>query len=258
MMNLKDWKITTPQEEGFFEIVSPTSNDCQALYFYRLNLAKGNTYNLDSGALEMNAALIKGKAKIKSDLLDDSIEKLDSFYIPGQTKVKISAEDDSIFYIGGAICEGKGEQFLRKFNLELPLGEIHQIHGSGVAEREVFFTLNPEISASRLICGYTWGKIGGWTSWPPHQHEEHLEEIYCYFDMPQSNYGFHISYLETGKISDSEVHVVKEGDVVLAPKGYHPTVATPKTQNIYFWILAALDSNSRRYDLAIPDPNFTK
>jgi 5-deoxy-D-glucuronate isomerase len=45
-------------------------------------------------------------------------------------------------------------------------------------------TVNPEAPASRLIAGWTFGRPGGRTSWPPHQHEQDLEEVYAYFDMP--------------------------------------------------------------------------
>ena len=42
--------------------------------------------------------------------------------------------------------------------------------------------------------------------------------------------------------------------MVLAPRGYHPTVAMPGTTNAYFWALAAFNNESRRYDLAVSDP----
>lgn len=256
-MNLNNWKIVTPREKGFFEVVAPGRNDCRVLYFYRLNLTSGQKYTLKSGKLELNAALIKGETELKSDFFNEFLEKLDSFYLPGGAEVELTATVDSVFYIGGAVCEGKGRPFFRKYQKDLPLGDIRQIHGKGAGEREVFMTLNPEMPASRLICGYTWGKFGGWTSWPPHQHEKHLEEIYCYFDMPDYDSGFHLSYLESGKIGASHFHAVKDGDVVLAPRGYHPTVASPKTRNTYFWILVAFTPESRRYDLAEADPYLT-
>lgn len=253
-MNLQNWQISTPREKGFFEVVKPGQNDCKVLHFFRLNLSGGERFTLKSDQLELNAALVKGKADLKSVYFNVSLEKLDSFYLPGEAEVQLTAIQDSVFYIGGAAFEGIGSPFFRKYQKDLPLGEIHQIHGSGAGEREVFMTLNPETPASRLICGYTWGKPGGWTSWPPHQHEKHLEEVYCYFDMPDAACGFHLSYLEPGQFGSSHFHPVKDGDLVLAPRGYHPTVASPKTRNTYFWILAAFTPESRRYDLAEADP----
>jgi 5-deoxy-glucuronate isomerase len=45
--------------------------------------------------------------------------------------------------------------------------------------------------------------------------------------------------------------------VALADHGYHPTVATPGTRNIYFWVLAALDPSKRSYKKAVTDKYFT-
>lgn len=166
----------------------------------------------------------------------------------------IEAEADCVFYIGASVDEGYGTPFFRAFNLHLPLGEIHQIHGKGVGQREVFMTLNQEIQASRLIAGLTWGGNGAWTSWPPHQHEADLEEIYCYFDMDEPHFGLHLSYTAPGDVDNIVAHPVKSGSMVLAPRGYHPTVASPGTRNAYFWVLAAHSHESRGYDLAVLDP----
>ena len=166
----------------------------------------------------------------------------------------IEAQAACVFYIGASVDEGYGTPFFRAFNPRLPLGEIHQIHGKGVGQREVFMTLNQEIQASRLIAGLTWGGNGAWTSWPPHQHEADLEEIYCYFDMDEPHFGLHLSYTAPGDVDNIVAHPVKSGSMVLAPRGYHPTVASPGTRNAYFWVLAAHSHESRSYDLAVLDP----
>lgn len=251
---MEGWYISSPDETGFHACVQPKIQDCNAVHIYRLNLNQGEVYELQSGKLEMNPVLLSGMAKITIGDIEEKMVKLDSFYITGGTVVRIEAIEDCIFYIGAAVCEGYGKTFFRKFNKDLPLGEIHQIHGHGTGQREVFFTLNPEVEASRLLCGLTWGGEGAWTSWPPHQHEMDLEEVYCYFDMDAPKFGFHISYLNSGEVEDITAHVVRSGSMVLAPAGYHPTVASPGTKNTYFWVLAAHSHSSRRYDLAVLDP----
>lgn len=254
--DLKKWNILSSDSYGLHKCISPDTNDCNVVNIFRLNIKKGDNFELKSENLEMNAALIKGKVEVHHDQFNEEMNKLDSFYVPGNSKVQIQALDDSIFYIGAAICEGYGKAFLRKFNKDLPLGEIHQIHGEGVYAREVFFTLNPEVPSSRLLCGLTWGNNGGWTSWPPHQHEKDLEEVYCYFDMDYPKFGMHLSYLDSGDTKNLVAHVVNTGSMILAPRGYHPTVASPIARNTYFWVLVAHSHESRRYDLAKPDPKF--
>lgn len=253
---MKTWRVQSPDSLGWHAVVEPNTSASKVSYIYRLNLAKGQEHTIQSGKLEMNAVLIQGKAKVSHPAFAESMNQFDSFYIPGNEEVLVTAEEDLIFYVGAGECEGVGKAFFRLFDLSIPLGEIHQIHGHGSGAREVMFTLNPEVPASRLLCGLTWGGDGGWTSWPPHQHERDLEEVYCYFDMPEPHFGFHVSYLETGKIEDGVFHKVNSGTFVQAPKGYHPTVSSPGTKNAYFWVLVAFTPESRRYDLAMPDPSY--
>jgi len=251
---MRTWRVQSPNEDGFYEVISPEKSDCRAVYIFRLNLSAGKSYVIESKQLEMNGAVIAGAAKLSGCGLDDTLCKLDSFYIPAQSALTVSAQEDLIMYIGGAVYDGIGEAFIRHFDSTLPLGDLHQIHGAGVFEREVFFTLEPQRPASRLLGGLTWGGNGAWTSWPPHQHEKDLEEVYCYFDMDAPHMGLHISYLESGKEQEAVVHPVHSGTMVLAPRGYHPTVAAPGTRNAYFWVLAAFNHQSRRYDLSVNDP----
>lgn len=253
---MEGWKINSSNLEGLHKCIQPGVQDCKVAHIYRLNLKKGSSYLLESGELEMNPVLLSGKAGVSCEAFQEEMDALDSFYITGGMSVEIKASEDCSFYIGGAVCEGYGKPFFRKFDKSLPLGEIHQIHGRGAGQREVFFTLNPEMESSRLLCGLTWGGDGAWTSWPPHQHEKDLEEVYCYFDMDEPHFGFHISYLRSGGVEDIVTHVVRSGSLVLAPQGYHPTVASPGTKNTYFWVLAAHSHESRRYDLAVLDPVF--
>jgi 5-deoxy-glucuronate isomerase len=111
--------------------------------------------------------------------------------------------------------------------------------------------LNQETPASRLINGFTWGAPGMWTSWPPHQHSAHLEEVYCYFDIPAPQFALHISSRNAGEVE--AVHPVRTGSCVVIPEGYHPTVGTPGVRSSYFWVMGAHSQESRRYDLAKAD-----
>ena len=197
--DMENWAVQSPEEPGFHAVVTPDKSSCKEAWIYRLNLNKGDSHTLKSGRLEMHPVLCEGAAVLSgnSALEGVRLEKYDSFYIPGETDVIITAQEDCFFYVAAAVCEGYGEIFVRKFDPSLPIGDIHQIHGEGTGRREVMFTLAPQDKASRLLCGFTWGGEGTWTSWPPHQHEADLEEVYCYFDMPKPHFGFHISYLKS-------------------------------------------------------------
>ncbi len=248
-----NWHKKSIDMPGWYHVVSTQKGDTKVAEMFRLNLEKGKQHILSSGNLEMNAVVVKGDIKIDGCGMVDILSLTDSFYIPGNSTVMITAESDCSVYIGAALCEGYGKPFIRKMDKTLPIGDIHQIHGEGSGSREVMFTLAPKDAASRLICGITWSGDGAWTSWKPHQHEKDLEEVYCYFDM--DGYGLHYSYNTNECFGDLETYPVRNGSMVIAPHGYHPTCAIPGSRNVYLWVLAAHSHDSRSYELAVTDPN---
>ncbi len=250
-----NWKYASPEIQGLHTVVSPANSDLKTTWGFRLNLDAGSEYLLVNDLLELNGAIIMGKASLQLDAASYVLSERDSFYLPGNHHIKILAISNLIVFIGGAPCEGKGKFMVRRYDLTLPLGNIHQIHGRPPFQREVFMTISQEDPGSRLICGITEGEQGQWTSWPPHQHSNDLEEIYCYFDIPKPKFALHLSSRFQGEIE--EVYPVSTGDFVIVPEGYHPTVGMPGVKSCYFWIMAAFTEKSRRYDLAVNDPNFT-
>lgn len=249
-----NWKYTSPEKEGFHAVITPDNSACLVTWIFRLNLLKGNSYTLSDEKLELNGLVFDGHVKLIHDGEVSNLNKLDSFYLPAGVNVEIIAGEDCSIYFGGSFCEGKGKFFTRKFNLTLPLGDIHQIHGVPPYKREVFMTIAQEDEGSRLICGITLGDPGLWTSWPPHQHTKDLEEAYCYFDIPRPKSAFHMCSRKSGKFEF--VHPVSTGDCIIVPEGYHPTCGMPGVKSCYFWVMAAHSPDRRRYDLAVNDPAF--
>lgn len=252
LLDPRNWHYPSTADPGIQLIVSPYNSACAATWAYRLNLNSGDSFDLSHRDLELNGAVIAGSISLEHGKeASHSLYKLDSFYLPAGDEVRIRAAEDTVIYIGGARYYGIGSYFIRRYEPDMPLGEVHQIHGQPPYEREVFMTVNQEVPASRLIDGFTWGSDGMWTSWPPHQHSADLEEVYCYFDLKRPHFALHLSSRVAGKVE--AVHPVSSGDFVVVPEGYHPTVATPGSRSSYFWIMAAHSAESRRYDLAKSD-----
>lgn len=265
MLNAEDrkriegWRFQSPEAPGLHPVIVAEEADCKAISVFRLNLPKGARQVIESGAREVHPVMMEGSARVVSGpFAGRAMTRFDSFYLPAGTACELEATADCVLYIAAAPFDGIGVPSFRAYDATLPIGDIHQIHGAGAGRREVMFTLDPDTPASRLICGLTWGGEGAWTSWPPHQHENDLEEAYCYFDMPAPDFGFHLSYLQSDGVADAVAHRVSSGTMVLAPRGYHPTVASPNLRNAYFWALAALRPESRRYDLAVADPAYAR
>ena len=251
------WNAKTTKEYGMQVAISPGLQECEFTHINRLNLKSGESYTLESKEFEMCISMIIGSGHIAvEEKFQNDMKKLDCCYLSGNAKCEIKAYDDCSFYIAFAKYEGVGESAFINFDINAPMGRFREIHGEGVFKREVFLMLDEKLPASRLMCGYTFGSDAGWTSWPPHEHATTLEETYCYFDMPAPQLGYQLTYIEENGLSNAIAHPVKEGNMVVFPKGYHPTVSTPGTCNNYMWVLVANKPEYRKFGVYNIDKNY--
>lgn len=59
-----------------------------------------------------------------------------------------------------------------------------------------------------------------------------LEEMYVYFAMPAPAFGIQLVYND---VHEPElVTVIRDGDAVLMPSGYHPIVSVPGIASVFF------------------------
>ncbi|MEO6911799.1 MAG: 5-deoxy-glucuronate isomerase [Edaphobacter sp.] len=131
------------------------------------------------------------------------------------------------------------------------------IHPGNSSKREIFIMLGNNVQAGRLVVGVISSLPGNWTSWPPHEHAAMLEEIYVFFDMPEPAFGLQLVY--TDAITTAEVEVVREGDAVLLPEGYHPNVAIPGSALNFVWMMAAhREVEDRQWGVVKVDPRYAQ
>jgi 5-deoxy-glucuronate isomerase len=105
-----------------------------------------------------------------------------------------------------------------------------EVRGSGNATRQINHILPPEFAAHRLLIVEVFTPAGSWSSFPPHKHdaldeprEVILEEVYAYRVSRPEGFGLQRVYTRDGELD--EAYVVRDGDAVLVPRGYHPFVA---------------------------------
>jgi 5-deoxy-glucuronate isomerase len=83
-----------------------------------------------------------------------------------------------------------------------------------------------------------------------------LEEAYLYIDMPAPSFGVQLVY--TNPQEPELAAVVREGDVVLMPKGYHPNVAAPGNSINFLWMMAAnREDVDRQYGVVNVQPEYS-
>ena len=127
--------------------------------------------------------------------------------------------------------------------------------GASAQQRSVSVTIGKNVDAGRLLLGFTVSEPGNWTSWPPHEHAKMLEEMYVFFDMPAPAYGIQLIYNNTEY--PELVTVVRDGDAVAIPAGYHPNVSVPGHRITFLWALAAhREKEDRVYGVVNVQPAF--
>ena len=115
--------------------------------------------------------------------------------------------------------------------------------GRDTYAREVHDIFVTDGHAQRLMVGETFNPPGNWSSYPPHKHdgrdgEPVLEEVYYFRIAPAQGFGQQLLYTSDG---ECVAHVVRDGDAVLLPYGYHPVSAPPGYRLYYLWAMAGAE-----------------
>jgi 5-deoxy-glucuronate isomerase len=126
----------------------------------------------------------------------------------------------------------------------LPAGAIvPERRGYGDIERTIHPILMGEGEAESLLVTEVQTPAGHWSSYPPHKHdrdalpeESYLEETYYHRIDPAR--GFAVQRVYTDDRSLDEAMAVRNGEVVLVPRGYHPVGVPPGYRSYYLNVMA--------------------
>jgi len=92
---------------------------------------------------------------------------------------------------------------------------------------------------------------GGWTAWPPHEHAEKREEVYVYFNMGNA---FGVQCVYDDMDNPYDVTMIRDGDLISIPKGYHPNVGCPAGKISYIYCMVSKIPGDRNFmDLKIQE-----
>jgi len=148
-----------------------------------------------------------------------------ALYLPPSSSIEISATTAA--ELAFAWCPARA---LYPARLITPSDIEVELRGGGNATRQINPIMPPAFPADRLLITEVFTPSGNWSSYPPHKHDVHnppdevdLEETYYYkIDKPE---GWAIQRVYTADRRIDETMVVRDGELVLVPEGYHPVVA---------------------------------
>jgi 5-deoxy-glucuronate isomerase len=210
----------------------------------------------DTGHLETGLVCLRGSGTVHTNSQSFALERLDSLYVPRESSIKVTPGPGGcdLAEIAAPVSHTYPVQHVKFADVQNDPG-LRFNAGKETNQREVNVLIGKNVDAGRIMAGVTFSAPGNWTSWPPHEHAAMLEEAYLFIDMPAPAFGLQLVYTDA---RDPELAtIVREGDVVLMPQGYHPNVAAPGGSINFLWMMAAnREREDRKYGVVNVQPEF--
>ncbi|MFP7732114.1 5-deoxy-glucuronate isomerase [Priestia aryabhattai] len=238
----------TADSDGNVLSITPESAGWEYIGFEVYSLKKGQTLKKNTENQEVCIVILTGKSNVstKEEKWENIGQRMDIFEKIPPYSVYVSNDDhyevEAVTDLEIAVCAapGKGTYPARLITPE-DVGAEHR--GAGNIARQVHNILPEQKPADSLLVVEVFTPEGNWSSYPPHKHdqdnlphESYLEETYYHKVNP--GHGFAIQRVYTDDQSLDETMVIKDGDAVLVPKGYHPVSAPPGYEVYYLNAMA--------------------
>jgi 5-deoxy-glucuronate isomerase len=247
----------TAAKKGRTLSMSPEQHPVRLLRYGRIILeADDPAVVFSTGELETALICLRGSATVRVDDVTHTLERYDSLYAPKDASVEIRpGRDGSDLVEASAPVSRKHPVQVIKFVEVRKDPTLHFETGGIGARRDLNIMIGKNVQAGRILAGIAFSQPGNWTSWPPHEHAAMLEEAYLYIDMPAPAFGVQLVYTDARE--PELATIVREGDVVVIPQGYHPNVAAPGAPINFLWMMAAhREDVDRQYGVVNVQPEF--
>lgn len=227
----------------------PGGHPLQLLGLETATLGPGMTHSGEADELERCILLIGGRCTVAVEGKEwkDIGERATPFdglahaiYVPRDSGWEVRGPD--IGEVTVAISSAPAENRHEAYHI-LPEESDTVYSGRKNWRREISYPLHGGRVADKLLVGEIRAAAGHWSSSPPHRHEitnmpeeVFMEEIYYFKFRPKGGFGAQFLYTDDREIDTA--YLVRDGDAVALPRGYHPAVAGPGYAKYYMCVLA--------------------
>jgi 5-deoxy-glucuronate isomerase len=250
----------THSKKGRTQAITPGTTAAKHLHYGRIILdITDEAIRFATAGHETSLICLKGQAKVSVGESSFQLEQYDALYIPRDSEVEVAPAGEAGCDLAEISAPVANVYPLQKVSFADVQRDpaLHFKAGDPASERELNILIGKNVEAGRLLAGVTFSKPGNWTSWPPHEHAAMLEEAYLYIDMPAPNWGIQMVY--TNPQEPELAAVVREGDCVLMPQGFHPNVAAPGSCINFLWMMAAnREGEDRQFGVVNVQPEYAK
>ncbi|MBZ5858035.1 5-deoxy-glucuronate isomerase [Flavihumibacter profundi] len=268
MRRSKKYPLVSEGTEGFgvYQQVLAKDAGWQHLNMEARLMKKGEVWQGETGDNEYAIILLSGNYSVVTDKGSwqttngrTSVFKgiAHTLYLPRHTSFSLTATSDVLDISYGWTASDM--DFPARF--KTPEEAAIEIRGGDNATRQINSLVEPGFACQKIIAVEVYTPSGNWSSFPAHKHDErkvdtngnvleaNLVETYFYkIEKPE---GFAIQQVYNDDRSLDEIMKVKNNDVVLVPKGYHPVVAGHGYHCYYLNFLAGSDQSLAN----TPDPD---
>jgi 5-deoxy-glucuronate isomerase len=242
---LRDTLYRLPRQPGLQLLQRRGDGGARELTTWRLRLQPGAGHRYTAAGEESVLVVQNGAAAVTVAGQTFGVSRRDVFegpasavYVPPHEPMTIvaSSEFEGILVSTPAVRRGSPVHVT-------PADVRISARGRANYAREVHDIFVTDPVAERIMVGETFNPAGHWSSYPPHKHdgkdgEPILEEVYYFRIDPPRGFGQQLLYTADGECVS---HVVRDGDVVLLPYGYHPVSSPPGYRLYYLWAMAGAE-----------------
>ncbi len=248
----------TNTEKGRHISVTPENSAMKYLRYGRIILdSQTPLVSLETGDRETGLVCLSGQGTVTVGEQQITLGRYDAVYIPRGSAVQVSTDGEVDLAEFSATVEGDYPLQIVRYEDVQKNGALKFSAGGPGSKRDLNILIGKNVQAGRIVAGVTTSEPGNWTSWPPHEHAEMLEEMYVYYDMPAPAFGVQFVYTNTEE--PEFVQLVRDGDAVLMPEGYHPNVSAPGHTISFLWIMAAhRERDDRQFGVVNVQPEFSE
>lgn len=260
MKNRKKYKLVKNPTgtDGVYQKVTAQDAGWKFLNCEARLMHEGEVWSGNTGENEYAFILLSGNYKVDTDKGSWETENgrksvfrgiAHTLYLPRNTSFELAAVGGDLDIAAGW-CHAD-QDFPPRF--KGPEEAAIEIRGGDNATRQINSLVEPGFGCSRIVAVEVYTPSGSWSSYPAHKHDErkldengnlseaNLEEIYFYkIDKPQ---GYAIQHVYTSDGELDELMQVRNNDMVLVPKGFHPVAAAPGYNCYYLNFLAGSDQS---------------
>ena len=229
-----------------------------------LSLRPDEGRTLETGRSELAVLPLRGACTVEVDGHRFDLRGRESVFsrVSDFAYVPIDAEFRITSRAGGEFALAMAEATRRLVPAYGPAENVEVVvRGAGRSSRQITNFLMAGVPlADKLLAVEVITPAGNFSSYPPHKHdtfdpalpEVELEEIYYFRFSGENGYGLFREWAKDGEFDTTLI--VREGDVVLCPYGYHgPSVAVPG-HHMYFLNVMAGPGSERLWH-ASDDPD---